>query len=877
MFWSNWFSRRHRERDLQEEIDSHLRMAESDYTARGAASEEAKYAARREMGNAGLIRDAARQQWGANWLEQVREDVRFALRIFRKNPGFAMIAIVTLGLGIAVSTSMFTLLDAVLFSGAPYPKASRLIALHQSLPELGEVSLGASVAEFLDYKNRNRSCQSMTGFEEWDYDLTGSGPPERITAVRATGDLFVTLGVRPVLGRAFSQPEDVYGARRVAVLSYGFWQTHFGGEASVLGRTIRLDERSYTVIGVMPRGFEFPSQRTSLESPPAAWMPMQFSPEEVRDRAGSYDVSVIARLKVGVTVEQAQQDMSRVTAEFTREHPDVYTGNVKTRARVEQLGATEAARERPALIVLAIAVLLVLLIACANVANLLLAKGGIRQREIAVRSALGASGRRLTQQLLTESIVLSLCGAVFGCGLAQAIVLLTPKFSPPQLVALEGLHLNTKVLAFTLLLSILTGIACGVAPAIQLAVGHVSSGLKESGRSVSSSRGANRIRRALVIAEAALAVILLIGAALLIRSFERLLAVPPGFDPQGVALIRTSFNRERYAKDEQRRQAEREILGRLRAMPGVTVAALTTHLPLADEREIGFVVEGRDPNEYHWADNALVDAAYFQAMRIPLVAGRTFGEQDTPNAPVASVINETMARQFWPRGDAIGKRVTWYGRHLTITGIARDVKVSALDASPRPMIYNSVFQVTSGATSSAVFVIRSSRHVESLLRDARKIVWSVDGSLPVFAAADMETVVVRSLGERQFSMVLLSVFAALAMGMAAVGLYSVLSQAVVQRRQEIGIRLALGAPPGRLIRLILREGMGLTLAGVALGAAGGMILSLAMSKLLFGIRSLDALSFAAAVSCLIGAALLASVVPARRAARVDPATTMRCE
>jgi putative ABC transport system permease protein len=711
-----------------------------------------------------------------------------------------------LALGIGACTGVFTLVSAILLANNPYPNAKRLAVLHQVQPSLGEDSLGASTAEFFDYKTRNRTFVCLSGYEEEDYDLTGNGhEPERITGVRANWDLFHTLGVAPFYGRTFSKSDDVYGTRKVAVLSYGFWRQQFGGSRDVLGGTIRLNERPYTIIGVMPAGFEFPAERTSLAAAPALWVPMQFSPDESQDRASSYDVSVIGLLKSGIALEQAGQDMRRIVNEFEREHPDIYNGNLRTQVRVEKLGARELARYRPALLILVSAVFLVLIIACANVANLLLAQLGTRRQEGAIRCALGAGGRRLTQQLLTEGIVLSTCGALFGLGLARAIVHLAIRLVPPQMRDLRSVQLDWRVLACATALAICTGILCSLAPASDWRSANVNDTLKQASRTMAESRASRNIRRPLVTLEAALALILLIGSGLLIRSFHALLQVPPGFDPDGVIILRTSFNRNRYENGLRRHNAEQLILSRLRAIPGVQEASLTTHVPLADARSIGLVVEGAPPNEFHWADNALVDGSYFETMHIPLLEGRTFLPQDAPKAPTAAaVINQSMAQEFWPRSSALGKTLFWGGRRLNIVGIAGNVRIQALDVKPRSTVYNSVFQVESGATTSAVFIIRTNHGLRETIGAARNAIRSVDANLPVFSAGDLASVVTRSIADRTFTMVVLSTFAALALGLALVGLYGVLSYTVTQRTRELGIRIALGAERGHLIRIVLR-------------------------------------------------------------------------
>ncbi|HEX4164143.1 MAG TPA: ABC transporter permease [Bryobacteraceae bacterium] len=870
------FGRRN-EQDLEDEIESHLRLAETDKLAAGESARQARQAALRELGNAGLIKDATRQVWGWSRLEAVAADVQFGARAFAKRPGISALLVATLALGIGATTAVFSLLNTVLLSGPPYPNGSGLISLFQSQPEAGEFDLGASTAEYLDYKTRNRSCVSLAGYEEWDYDLTGNGQAERITGVRATADLFSTLGSRPVVGRGFNRTDDTYGAPPVAVLSFGFWQSRYGGSREALGKTLRLNEKEYTIVGVMPRRFSFPAAQTNLEMPPALWIPMQFSPDEVRDRASSYDVNVVGLLKPGVSAQVAEEDMQRVAHEFEREHPDVYSGNLKTRAHIERLGGRKAEQQRPALMLLAATVFLVLLIAIANAANLLLIQGNARQREMAVRSALGAGRLRLTQQFLSEGILLSSLAAAFGYGIASLILQLVAKYGPHAVFSERPVLLNGPMLGFGIFVAAATGIFCGLVPVIQAKGRDLNEALKEGGRANSAGGRSGTTRGLLVIIETALATMLLIGAALLIRSFTSLLQVNPGFDPQNVAIVRTSFNRSRYANEEHRRRAEHEIIERILHAPFTESAALTSHIPLADERAIGFVIEGRDPNQFHWAQNALVDGAYFETMRIRLLEGRRFDARDMPNAPTAAVVNRTLADQYWPGDDVLGKRVHWGGRRLTIVGVVDDVRVKALDARPEPMIYNSVFQVESGATSSAVFVIRYRGSMQEVTLATRRIIQSVDNGLPVFSTRSMGDVLLHSLAERSFTVYLLSGFALFAFGLALVGLYSVLSYAVQQRRRELGLRLALGAEPWRLVKLVVRDGLSLTLAGLGVGIVAGGLLARGMARFLFGVKPLDAQSFAAAGLLLLLAALLASFVPALRAARVNPIVALRSE
>jgi putative ABC transport system permease protein len=813
----------------------------------------------------------------STFVEGRYQDVQFALRSTRRNPGFTAVAVLTLALGIGVNTAVFSIVNTVLLRRPPYADPGRLVTLRQKFPKLGEISLGASPAEFLDYRDRARAFSSITGYEDQVFDLTGGAEPLHVQAQRVTHELFSTLGVAPLLGRVFSPAEDDPGAPKAAILSYEFWQKRFGGSASALGAVIRLNEQPYTVVGVMPVGFEFPFTPASVGEPPALWTPLSFTPQQIQDRAAEFPVHIVARLRPGVTIAQAAQNVQRVAAGFQRERRDIYRGNLQLDTSVEPFGATEAARAHVVLLALAGAVLIVLLIASVNVTNLLLARAAQRRREIAVRNALGAGARRLIAQLLTESLILAGFGAVLGCALAQAFMNVAASLWPGFVAGLAEVRLDPGALGFTVVISVVTGLVCGLTPALSSRRIDIAAALKQAGRpGVSHERRC--LSPALAVFEAASAVVLVIGAGLLIHSLVEVLTVPVGFSPRGVLIARTTFNRQRYPSAGRRHEAERRMVERLRALPGVAAVGLTTHIPLADDRQIGFVLEGEDVRSARWADNALVSGEYFAAMGIPILRGRTFSDQDKPQAPLAAIVNESMARRFWPGGDAIGKRVVWGGRRLNIVGIAGDVHIKALDSAVNPTIYSSVYQVESGATTSAVFVVRArSADPASLARAVREAIWSVDAGVPVFDVRTMDQIVARSLSARRFAVALLSAFAVLALALAVVGLYGVLSYAVVQRTSELGVRLALGATPGELIRLVLGNGMRLTTIGVSIGAILGVAAARAISYLLFGIRALDPVTFAAAPAILLVTALLASYVPARRAARVDPVVALRHE
>jgi predicted permease len=805
------------------------------------------------------------------------QDVRYALRSLGRSRTYTILAVLMLALGIAVSTAMFSVIHAVLLRGTPYPDADRLVTLRQKFPLMGEGLLGTSPAEYVDYRDRARGFSSMGGYESAAFILTGTSEPVRIEAQRVTHTLFSTLGVAPIAGRAFLESEDRPGAANVVILSYELWQRRFGGDPRAIGTVVRLNEQPHTVIGIMPAGFQFPFTPASVGEPPALWVPMAFTPREIQDRAASFPVHVVARLRSGISRIQAEEDVSRIATAFQREYPDIYAGNARLQATLEPLDARARDRVRPILLTLAGAVLFVLLIACANVTNLMLAGGVVRQREMAVRSALGASAGRLAALLLSEGLLLTMGGAALGFGLAGAMVSLVRNLWPSFVAGLADAHLDATVLMFTLAVAVITGLLCSVVPALAWTHPDISGHLKQAGRQ-GAPLARRRIGPALVVFQAASAVVLLIGAGLLLHSFVEVLRVPPGFSPDGVLIARTTFNRQRYPSNDARRTAERLVGERLAAIPGVSAVAVTTHVPLADERQIGFILENEDAHTVRWANGPLVSGDYFAAMGIPLRQGRRFGVEDTPQSPVAAVVNESMAGRFWPKGDAVGKRLVWGGRALTIVGVVGDVHIESLDSTINPTIYTSVYQVESGATTSAVFIVRSRMSDPGQLAGAvRDAIWSVDRDVPVFDIRRMNDIVARSLGTRQFAVVMLSSFAVLALGLAVIGLYGVLSHAVAQRTSELGVRLALGATPGRVLGLVLGDALRLTVLGIAIGGFLGIAAGRAMSGFLFGIGALDPVAFGGAIGLLLFVALLASFVPARRAARVDPMVALRSD
>lgn len=872
-----WPRRPKQDNDLDREVRSHLDLEAEEATESGASPGEARFAARRLFGNVTRVKESIRETSPWTRWDVLAKDVLYVARSIRKSPAFAALAIVTLALGIGANTAIFSVLDNVLLRPLPYPESNRLVRLVQNQPGMGEGHLGTAPPEFVAYRDRTRAFSGVAGYQTDSYDLTGGSEAEQITACQATASLFSVLRIEPLLGRTFTAGEELSAAERVVVLSYGFWQRRYGANPNVLGATLTLNEQSYRIIGVMPRSFTFPATATTPGELPAVWTPLSFTPHELGDWASSFDTSVVARLKDGVTLAQAKDDARRVAKQFQADHSDIYSGNVRLEVALEPWTGELDQRVPLALSMLTFAVGFVLLIACANVANLMLARAGTRQRELSIRRALGAGQMRLMRQVLIESALIVTAGAALGCVLAQGLVRVIAALWNHE-VNLQTAHVDVRAFLFTLALSGITCLLCAFVPAWRARKPNLNDALKQSARQAGSSRHHRRLPRLLIVAEAACSAVLLIGAGLLLHSFVRVLQVSPGFNPERALIVRTTFNRERYAEPWQRHTAERTIFAKLAALPGVEAVALTTHIPLADSRQIGVLLDGHDPGDVHWADNALISGDYFRVMGIPILRGRTFSEADSSRTPPVAIVNETMAKQFWPKQNPVGRGFWWGGRHLIVVAICGDVRLEALDKPVAPAVYNSVYQIESGATTNGVYIIRTATENRMrLAAAARNAIWSVDRGLPIVGITNLHQVVAGSLAIRRASLLLVASFAALALILSLVGVYGVLSYAVTQRTQEMGVRLALGAHPAALIRLVAAEGLRLTGTGLLLGIAAGALASKLVSKLLFDVQPLDPIAFAGAILLLLAVSLIASYIPARRASRIDPMVALRDE
>jgi putative ABC transport system permease protein len=811
-------------------------------------------------------------------MQTLAQDLRYAVRVFKSQPAVTLLAVIALALGIGANTAIFSVINAVLLRPLPYPESDRLVIVEQSLPKLGLNLASVSGAEFVDYTEGNEVFSAVAGYTDISLNLTGQGEAARIQAARVSASLFPMLGISPLRGRLFSAEEDRPGKNNVALISRGLWQNHFGSAPDIIGKIVRLDEKPYTIIGVMPSAIRFLHIHSSFDEATDLWIPLAMTDEEKRRRADSYDYGIIGRLKPDATMAEAQAHIEAIAERFQQQHPDFYKNNNDVAASVIKLEERLVKRARPFLVALLAAVGFVLMIACANVANLLLARAAARQKEMAIRAAMGASLARIARQLLTESVLLALAGGAVGLLAASWAIDLLARFGPSDVPRLDEASLDPAVLGFTLLISMMTGIAFGLAPAFQIRRVNLNEALKESSGRTSRGREGKKLRSLLVVFEIASAMVLLTGAGLLIHSFIRLLGVPPGFNPEGVVIAQTTLPRARYPKPEQNKTAHREVLERLSSLPGVSEVGAASTLPLVGDWTIGFIIEGR-ADSINIANGAIVSDGYFRAMGIELKRGRTFTTDDREGATPVIAINETMARAFWADGDATGKRIMWGGwpdAWLTVVGVVADVKISSLEAETKPTIYMPMFQYPR-SRPYVVYVARTEGDTAALASAMRGEIRAVDSELPVYDIRSMNEIMRESVSQRRFLMMLIAVFASAAMLLAAVGIYGVMSYSVTERRREIGVRMALGAGYRDVMKMVVGQGMALAAAGVGWGLAAALALTRLMKALLFGVSATDPMTFAGVAALLIFVALLACYVPARRAARVDPITALRYE
>jgi putative ABC transport system permease protein len=820
-------------------------------------------------------------------MESLLQDVRYAARTLGKKPGFTFIAILTLALGIGANTAIFSIVHAVLLRPLPFKNPEQLVRVTSDLEKINVPDAGLSVPELFDYRDRLDIFQQISGVYPIDANITWVDQPERVEALLVDPNYFLLLGVDAQLGRVFQQEDYQPGIAEVAVISDGLWRRRYGADPNAIGKKFRLDNDLYVIVGVAPPDFHHPGR--SLETEVEVWAPSGWiaSPFGKPVRTAYFLAGSIARLKPGITVAAAQARIDGFAEQLRKEYPNDYPENAGWSPRITSLHEDLVGNVRPALVVLLAAVAFVLLIACANVANLLLARASARQREIAIRRALGAGRARLVRQLLTESLFLSLVGGALGILIAAWSVDALVKISPTNVQRLGQISVDFTVLGFTIAVSVLTGLIFGLVPAVQASNPDLQETLKDAARGATAGVHRSRLRSLFIVSEFALALMLLISAALLMRSFWQLQNVDPGFGAENVLTARLWLPQPNlpetgpYFKHSSRVTFYKQVIERLERLPGVERVGGTTRLPLDGSRSSsGFIIEGHAPEstEINLTQAAFVSPGYFEAIGIPLLKGRLFTGQEDESQPGVIVINQSFAQRYFASEDPLGKRIK-LGRQpqnpwLTIAGIVRDVKTEGLDIEARPQMYRSILQASNLLLT---LVIRTSSNPSSLAETVRDEVRSVDPDMPVFGIRTMEEVMAKTVVQRRFAMVLLAVFAFVALALSSVGIYGVIAYSVGQRTHEIGVRMALGASSRDVLQLIMMQGVKLTLAGAAIGIAGAIAVTRFLAFLLFGITATDPLTFAGITLLLSSVALLACYFPARRAMKVDPITALRHE
>jgi putative ABC transport system permease protein len=861
------------EQEFTEEIQAYLEMLIEAKTTAGLTPEEARRAALIELGGMEQVKEKVREVRMGYFLETLWQDLSYGMRVLVKSPVFTAVAVVSLALGIGANTAIFSVVNSLLFRPLPYPESERIVHVWHTPPQEsfpGMDRFSASPANYLDWKSQSESFERMAAYQGSGFSLSAGGDPVPITAAAVSADFFLVLRSQPSLGRTFMPEEEQPGRNQVAVLSHGLWQRAFGANPNLIGQTLTLDSQSYTVIGIMPAGFQF-LHGAEL------WVPLAWDDKERQIRS-IHDYGVIARLKPNVSVAQAQAEMSAISRRLEEQYPE---DNKGWGAVVIPLQEDLVGDIRPALLVLFSAVGFVLLIACANVANLMLARGANRQKEIAIRIALGAARSRIVRQLLTESVLLAVVGGILGLLLAGWGIELLVRLSSGSLPDHSEIGIDKWALGFTLLVSFSAGIVAGIAPAFQFSSPETSEALKQGTGRTGGSSVKQRTRKALVISEVALSLILLIGAGLMIRSFWKLQNVDPGFDTSNILTMSLGTSPTKYSDPHQQAAFFDRVLEQVKALPGVVDVGSTTTLPLTGGGSTQpFTVEGRPEQavaEQPTAKTRYISPDYFRAMGIPLRQGRFFSDQDRENGVPVVIISEAMARRFWPGQDPVGKRLT-PSFHLQqgareIVGVVGDVK-AGLDSDVSATMYMSYKQ---SPRPYMTIVARTASDPQNFIQPISKAIYTVDKEQALWDVRTMEQVMAESVSGRRFNMTLLIAFAALALVLAAVGVYGVMNYSVMLRRRELGIRIALGARAVDVLRLILGQGLALTLIGVGVGLAGAYGLTRLMASLLYGVPATDSLTFISVSGVLVAVGILASYLPARRATKVDPMIALRSE
>ncbi len=859
----NLFARQQVEDDLAAEIRSYLELSSDTKVRAGSDESAARRAAAVEFGGIEQVKEEVREVRLGHWLETLWKDLRFGLRSLGRSPGFTAVTILTLALGIGANTAVFSIVNAVVLRPLPYRAPERLVTIWPEKP-----NASTSKADYVEIKRAATSFDDLGGYSGWSFTLTGRGEPARLDGARTTANFFSLLGVEAAAGRTFLPGEDQPGHEKVALLSYGLWQSRFGADPLLIGRPITIDRASYVVVGVMPPDFHFPGLPSC-----DLWLPAALDASDQEDYSAAY-LTLIGRLKNGVTVEQAQSETAALARHLWEKRG---RSGEPERPLVTSLRTDLVANVQTMLFVLLGVVGFVLLIACANVTNLQLARTSTRQRELAIRAALGATRARLVRQLLTENCLLGLLGGVAGIALAWLGLDLLLRLLPLQLPRAGEIALSRPVLGFSLGISLLTGLLFGLAPARQVFRPHLQAPLKEGGRTSANGLG-RRLRGFLVIAEMALALMLVVGAGLLIKSFARLQQVDPGFKPDRVISLRLSPEADDPARA---RLYYREVLERLQSLPGVKSAGGIHLRPMSEDNwNPGLQIADQPLTTAASAESVnwrLVTPDYFRTMNIPLRVGRFFTAADNENAPDVALVNEALARKYWPGGNPLGKRLrTGFegkGKWASIVGVVGDIRQQGLRNQVEPEMYRPYPQ--HDFLPDMTVMLRSTSDSTALAASIRAAVWSVNKNVPITHQTSMSEVVARSIAQPRSTMLLLSLFAAIGLILGLIGIYGVISYTVTQRTPEIGIRMALGAATADVLKLVLGQGMKLAFGGIALGLVGALALTRLLASLLFGVSATDPATFAIIAAVLSLAALLACYLPARRATRLNPTVALR--
>ena len=880
----------HRERfhnELSEEMTFHREQVEGELREEGIVPEEARYAAQRRLGNELQLREQTHDAVALS-VESVGRDVRFAARQLRKNPAFTVTAVLILALGIGAATAIFSVVNPVLFKPLPYPDPDRIAMIWENRGD--GVPLAVSFGTFLGIRERSRSFQAMAVEKPWQPTITTTAEPERLSGQRVSADYFRVLGVTPILGRDFAAADDRFQGPNVVILSEGLWRRRFNANPDIVGQSVRLDGELYTVIGVLTRNPLMPKMRTRhfenvLEPSAELWAPLQYNPALPADgREWGHHLRMIARLEPGVSRNQARNELDVILPVWAKSHAEGYksSGGVPQGVLVDSLQDDLARDVKPALLAILGAVALLLAIACVNVTNLLLARGAQRRGELAMRAALGASRARIARQLITESLLLSLVGGILAMAVAASGVRVMVALSPPDLPRLADVRLDLGVFGFAAAITLIVGFAFGMTPALYASRRTLQASIqRNSGRTIGDHQVT---RRVLVTVEVALALVLLISAGLLWRSVERIFAVPPGFDPSHLLTMQVQEAGNRFQTDADRERFFAQALEAVKHVPGVTSAALTSQLPLSGDSETyGMEFQAYPNGEFEPAFRYAVSPDYFATMHIPLIRGRLLDEHDRAPAPGAVLISGSLAQRNFPRGNAIGQRVR-IGPDIghadkpwaVVVGVVGVVKQTSLAVTAPDAFYTTSNQWAWVDDVRSV-VVRTSGDPAAFAPAVRHAIWSVDKDQPIVRVATMDQLVAASESQRHFALVLFEVFALVALLLAATGIYGVLSGSVTERTREIGVRSALGASPTDILALVFRQGMALAAIGIVVGSLGAVLASRALITLLFGVSPLDPMTYAGVIALLLAIAALACIIPARRAASIDPAITLRAE